>query len=146
MLRRLIVAVSTLFALVTLVPIACAQQTQYPVPISIRVVDPSKAPVPGACVTIEGSSQDFKFSQVTNASGSLPVVLRPGNYEITVLASGFTRTATHLGIERNSPPSVQIELPVAMGGPLEITSAAASDKVPMEWIMYTPCAGARTHK
>jgi hypothetical protein len=146
MLHRSNVVVSILFAFATLVPIACAQQTQYPVPINIRVVDPSKAPVPGACVTVEGTSQDFKFSEVTNSSGSLPVVLRPGNYEITVLASGFTRTATHLGIERNSPPSIQIDLPVGMGGPLEITSAAGPDKVPMEWIMYTPCAGARTHK
>src|ERR1700734_4148327 len=127
MLRRSNVVVSILFAFATLVPIACAQQTQYPVPINIRVVDPSKAPVPGACVTVEGTSQDFKFSEVTNSSGSLPVVLRPGNYEITVLASGFTRTATHLGIERNSPPSIQIDLPVGMGGPLEITSAAGPD-------------------
>jgi hypothetical protein len=113
MLRLSIVVLSVFVGCGFLTPLACAQQTeQLPVPISIRVIDPSKAVVSDACVTIESLSPKFNLSKQANASGSLSVELRPGQYKITVRASGFMKTSIPLEVKASSPPVIQIQLPV----------------------------------
>ncbi len=115
-----------------------------PVPISIRVVDLSKAPVTGALINIEDLRQDLKSSQETNFSGTLPVVLAPGDYEIKVAASGFGNTTTPLEITRESPPCVQIELPYYVcSNCVEIGSTTSHDTDAVKRVIYTQCGSDR---
>jgi hypothetical protein len=135
MLRRSIVVVSVLVAFGTMLPVICAQQTEYPVPISIRAVDPSRDPIGDACIAVVGLTDDFHFSKVTDSRGLLPLVLRPGAYDITVLAGGFTTTTAHLEVKKNSPPSIEVKLPVSPPGS---PSIIAGPGIPSP-LYCTPC-------
>jgi uncharacterized membrane protein len=133
--RRSIAVLMVFVAFGSFVPLACAQQNeQLPVPINVRVIDPAGAIIPGACVTIANSPENFNLSQETNSSGSLPVVLRPGNYEMTVQASGFVKRSAQLEVKRDSPPSIQIKLVVASCSQcVEVRAAQPGD------VFCTPC-------
>jgi hypothetical protein len=141
MLRQSMAVASALLAFVALASLASGQQNdEMPVPVSIRVVDPAKCPVPGARVTIVGSSQSLKLSQVTNSSGLLPVVLRPDSYDITVTGRGFAKTVAHLQLQKNSSPSFEIKMWVGSSSGPEVTASGPSDKAAMD----PPCANSKT--
>jgi hypothetical protein len=111
-------------ALISFVPLLCAQQKESRVPINIRVIDPSGAVVWDACVSVVGPTNDSHFSKKTDSHGLLPTALRPGNYDITVRASGFNKATTRLQVERSSPPSLEIKLAVGSCSPcVEVGSA-----------------------
>lgn len=112
-----------LFVLAEFAPLASGQQNEsLPVPISIKVTDPTGSEISGACVLVIGPTKDLQFSKETDSQGRLPLVLRPGRYELTALASAFEKTTFHLNVVRNSPPSVQIKMPILGGGSVMVTS------------------------
>jgi hypothetical protein len=120
--------------------VAGGQRDEYSIPISIRIVDMSKAPVPGARVTVEATTQLLKFSQETNPRGSLPLVLSPGEYEIRAAAIGFGKTVTPLEVTRNSPSCIQIELPYYTCSNCAEVSVTSHDEHQVKRIAYTQCA------
>jgi hypothetical protein len=122
MLRRLIVALYVLIACASLSPIARGQHSERSVPINIQVTDPVGATVEGACITVVGKTENVTFSKETDSLGRLRVGLRPGEYDIVVVAEGFSRSENHLDVMGNSPPSVEIKLTVGATSGLPATT------------------------
>ncbi len=145
MTSRTIAALSIAVAAGFLSHLAYTQQAtdHLPVPITIRVVDPSRSVVPDACVTIRSSSEDFKFSRETNSSGYLPVVLRPGKYDVTVTDSGFAKAVAELEVTRESPPTFEIKMAIGTSSGLPVTSIHPFSELPPTDLV---CPGATTIK
>jgi len=121
--RQSIAVMFVLFALVAFAPFASGQQNEsLPVPISVKVTDPTGNGIPAACVLVVGPTKDLQFSKETDSQGRLPLVLRTGPYDISALASAFEKTTFHLEVVRNSPPSVQIKMPILAGRSVMVTS------------------------
>jgi hypothetical protein len=121
--RQSIAVMFVLFALTAFAPLAYGQQNEsLPVPISVKVTDPTGSGIPGACVSVVGPVRNLQFSKETDSQGRLPLVLRPGAYDINAVASAFEKTSFHLEVMRNSPPSVQIKMPILGGGSVMVTS------------------------
>src|SRR5690348_7888259 len=66
-----------------------------------HVTDPSGAIVPGATVTVLDLSTGLAHTLTTNAAGDYTVpALNPGQYKVTIQASGFTKqTSSELTLE-----------------------------------------------
>lgn len=121
------------------------QKSEYPIPITIRVVDPFKTPIAGACVTTGDASHRFKVSQVTDPAGSVPIALAAGSYDITATSPGFSTTTSHLVVSKDSPPSFAIKMAVGTTSGLPVTSAVDFSKLLA--IMQDPvCPPAPTRK
>ncbi len=114
----------------THVSFAQKQTEQLPVPITIRVIDPSKSVVPDACVIIRSSSEGSNFSRETNSSGLLPAVLRPGKYDVTVTGSGFAKAVVELEVTRDSPRTFEIKMAIGTSSGLPVTSIHPFSKLP----------------
>jgi hypothetical protein len=82
--------------------------------ITGRVVDSSKAAVPGASVEVKDSARGTTVSVVTNAEGLFQAnYLLPGTYEVSVQMSGFKRwvrsdVRLELGETRDVPITLQV--------------------------------------
>ena len=84
--------------------------------VSITVVDSSSAMVPGASVSITGAStNNLVRSLQTNGAGLAQApLLRPGTYDVTVVASGFKKTA-RTGILVNVGQTVDLTIQLEPG-------------------------------
>jgi hypothetical protein len=78
------------------------------------VTDKTKAIVPGAAVTLTGANTGIKRTNTTNNQGVYNIpFLMPGNYTITVQASGFqTVSRTDIKLEVNQTARLDFELTV----------------------------------
>lgn len=84
----------TTLLFIMMLPLASFGQTSLG-SVSIRVVDPNGAVVPGASVTIKRTGTDQTFVGVTNNEGEIVFSKLPsGNYSVTVESPGFTRAAS----------------------------------------------------
>jgi Carboxypeptidase regulatory-like domain len=82
--------------------------------ISGIVTDPTKASIPKASVVIRNKDTNVKISATTNGTGYYEVRdLNPGNYEVSVTASGFEKTtASGVVLEADGHPSIDLTLKV----------------------------------
>ena len=81
--------------------------------ITLRVVDPSDALVPGAGIVIANKAMNFAIRNETSASGLYSLdFLPPGEYEVTVGAPGFKTARTTIGVQvgRVSPWFLKLEV------------------------------------
>jgi phosphatidate phosphatase APP1 len=63
--------------------------------ITGRVMDASKASIPNATVTVKNTATNETFTATTDNEGNYKVpFLRPGDYTITVEASGFKKAGS----------------------------------------------------
>ena len=85
----------------------CLAQTS-PVTLRGRLLDPNRAAVPGAKVTLSSDARQKRKSTVSDDKGEFSVAIEPGNYSVEVVATGFAES------------KIPVEVKNAVGEPLEI--------------------------
>ena len=94
--------------------------------ITGTVVDPSKAVLPGALVTVTNVAMGTEVPVVTNDEGFFQATyLIPGTYRITVELSGFKRLVRE-GVEVRVGDRLQFELALELGGAAEELTVSAA--------------------
>src|SRR5689334_11573516 len=90
------------------------------------VVDPNGAVIPGATVTIQNSVTGYRRTATTDASGAFRFAdVPPNNYQLTVVASGFSATSQNLTVRTAVPISLNIPLAVSeLSNTVNIESSA----------------------
>ena len=94
-----------------------------------RVTDETKAALPGVTVTITNTQTNETVNAVTNAEGlySLPF-LRPGDYKVAAVLSGFRRHEQLVHLEVGQSQSVDISLQIGqVTETVTVTAEAAQD-------------------
>jgi Carboxypeptidase regulatory-like domain len=106
--------VVALLALACLAISTSAAQTTGAATILGTVTDTTGAVVPGAKVTVVNKERNFRFEAQTNQDGYYYVpYLQPGNYSVTIEATGFKK-AVHDGLDlrTNDEPRIDVKLEV----------------------------------
>lgn len=108
--------------------------------ITGKVVDPQGAVIPGATVVITNTETNVPYRTATNVTGYFEVsLLNPGNYSVTVEASGFKKHV-RTGLVLNVAGRIDIEIEMQVGqlaetveitaqAPLLDTTSASSGRV-----------------
>lgn len=97
------------------VPVAGAQ-TVISGDISGTITDPTGAALPGAKVTVKSDATGAVKNVTTGAAGDFRVpLLQPGEYTVTVSASGFQKTQTTARVAIGQISNVSLKLAVASG-------------------------------
>ncbi|HKO36641.1 MAG TPA: TonB-dependent siderophore receptor [Pyrinomonadaceae bacterium] len=89
---------------------ASAAETQF-ARLEGRVLDPDRAAIGGATISVEAGS--VKRTAVTDEDGSFVLSLPPADYSLTVEAPGFQTTAKPVRLISGAHESLEIVLPVA---------------------------------
>ena len=98
-----------LLFLLFLAPVAFGQ-SNYAV-VSGTVTDPQQGPVAGAAVTLISNETDVERRVTTNSQGIFQITgILPGQYNLTVTASGFAQLTHELRLEVGQ----QLELNLAL--------------------------------
>ncbi|MEO7660325.1 MAG: carboxypeptidase-like regulatory domain-containing protein, partial [Pyrinomonadaceae bacterium] len=86
--------------------------------MSGTVTDPSGAVVPGATVTVVNTATGAERSAVASSTGAFDFqALQPGNYTISVEASGFRKAiARNIVVSVSTASTVNIPLEVGLAG------------------------------
>lgn len=81
--------------------------------INGRVVDPSRAVIPGATVTLKDTATGAERTTVTGANGTFHFAfLEPGNYTVSATATGFRTTTQPISVSVGQTKTADIELQV----------------------------------
>src|SRR2546428_8749991 len=76
-----------------------------------RVVDTTKAAIPGAAVTAHNVETNETVAVTTNADGNYTIpFLRPGAYSLTVEAPGFKKYTRRLRLEVSQTATINVEM------------------------------------
>jgi catecholate siderophore receptor len=78
-----------------------------------KVLDPNRAAIPGATVTVETKSRLGSSSARTDERGEFSLALWPGEYTVKVNAEGFAETSQTVNLGQAHPGSLEIVLQVA---------------------------------
>lgn len=127
--RTLLQTFARFSALALLLPAGFAfAQTAATGQIAGTVTDPSKAAIAQALVTVTNSSTGAVRSAKTNADGDYTVpVLPPGNYSVSVAATGFkTQAIANIAVEVATTATVNIRLEIGEVTQ-QVTVEAAAD-------------------
>ncbi|HEV2880907.1 MAG TPA: TonB-dependent siderophore receptor [Pyrinomonadaceae bacterium] len=92
-----------------------------------RVLDPNRAVVAGAQLVAEAKGRPSGVTVITDKNGEFSLTLEPGEYSLTVTASGFADASQTVSVERNDS-----------GVPLEIVLQVAA---PTSSVTVTDSAG-----
>src|SRR5262245_45177232 len=92
--RRSILSCLTALIIPAFHPAPAAAQTGFQ--IHGRVLDPVRAPVAGARVTVAAEDGVDSLSAVSDARGEFIIALPPGRYAVTVAADGFVESTASL--------------------------------------------------
>ncbi|MBV8816737.1 MAG: TonB-dependent receptor, partial [Acidobacteriaceae bacterium] len=120
---------SRLHAFLVVAALACSNAWGQTAEITGLITDPNGAAIPGATVTVRNVDTAIANETVTNGQGYYTVPsLNPGNYEITVLKSGF-RTTTRTAVKIDVAQVARIDVMLAVGEVRE--SVTVSSEAPM---------------
>ena len=99
-------------------------QTPDKVLLKGKVLDPNRAAIQGADVWISNAGLPSS-SAVTDRNGEFSVMLVPGEYQVRVLAEGFSETSETVNLQNNTKP-LEVVLPVGPSSAIvTITDMAA---------------------
>src|ERR1041384_7697527 len=87
-----------------------------------KVVDPNHAGIPGADIWASGNGLPSS-SAVTDRNGEFSLTLEPGEYQVRVMAEGFSETTETVNLIADSQP-VEIVLPVVASNAIVTIPAA----------------------
>jgi len=112
--RRSFIAALSLYILVGM-SIICAQTGN--TSVHGTITDPKGSTVPGAKVTLSNSALGINLETTTNKNGEYQFVeIRPGTYELSVTASGFsTMHQTGMQLLVATPTTSDIQLQISSG-------------------------------
>ncbi len=97
--------------------------------ISGLIIDPSGAIIPGARVTALNQATGVRVAAQSSAAGLYSFVsLSPGQYEVSVTASGFA-TAVHKNIAVTVDQVSSVNIVLSVGGVSEVVSVNASSSL-----------------
>jgi hypothetical protein len=121
---RISIFSASIFAAASLSLTAHAQSTAT---VSGRVTDPSGAVVAGAAVTVRNAGTGIERATKTDASGDYSVPsLQPGQYSVTVQASGFARfQLRRLALQVDQNVTANAQLGIASEGQTVTVDSAA---------------------
>ena len=96
--------------------------------ISGTVLDPNRASISGAQVTVTSKATQQVISVITGDNGAYTVTpLNPGQYRVSVTAPGFgTAVADPVEVQVNQSTRTDVELPVGSMATAELLSCARS--------------------
>src|SRR5438128_3296996 len=90
-----------------------ARAQEFRATLNGRVMDTTRAAVPGATVTAHNVETNESAAVTTNAEGNYTIpFLRPGAYSLTVEAPGFKKYTRRLRLEVSQTASINVELGV----------------------------------
>jgi hypothetical protein len=105
-----------------------AANAQFTASIQGNVTDPSGAAVSNAKVILENLGTHVTAETASDASGAYRFVsLAPGNYKITVEASGFSRAETQVLLETNQ--NLNVPVAVKVGAATESITVTAENPI-----------------
>lgn len=78
-----------------------------------KVLDPNRAAVAGAKVSVLTGNRSNRISAITDENGEFSVPLAPGEYTVKVSASGFSQSSQEVSIEQNNHETLEIVLQIA---------------------------------
>jgi hypothetical protein len=118
-------AVASLLAVFFLLPLAAFAQTETG-QITVKAVDPSKAVVPGATVTVKSLERGTTQTATTNEEGIATITsLQPGQYEVTVTGSGFAPSVLRAQITVGAKLTLDAEMSAQAKG--EVVNVVAGE-------------------
>ena len=126
--RRSILWCLTAIIIPALDPAPAAAQTGFH--IHGRVLDPVRAPIAGARVTVAADGLD-SLSAVSDARGEFTIALPPGRYTVTVAADGFLESTAALDATETGSDPHEFLLRVAGVKETVTVTGAAGYQVPM---------------
>ncbi|TAM81092.1 MAG: TonB-dependent receptor [Acidobacteria bacterium] len=102
-----------LFTLLSLFPVQVLAQSTTTGAITGRVIDSSRAVIPGASVSLRNLGTSTEATTVTDANGNYHfALLDPGNYSVSAAASGFQTTVRTVKVSLGRIQTADIELKV----------------------------------
>jgi len=108
-------ACSALFLLPLLLffPLQALAQSTTTGAVTGQVIDPSRAVIPGATVSLRNQGTGTEATTVTDANGSYNfALLDPGNYTVSASASGFQTTVRTVTVSLGRTQTADIELKI----------------------------------
>jgi len=118
-------AVASLLAAFFLLPLAAFAQTETG-QITVKAIDPQKAVVAGATVTVKSVDRGTTQTATTNDEGTATITnLQPGEYEVTVTGSGFAPTTQRAQITVGGKLSLDFDLSAQAKG--EVVNVVAGE-------------------
>jgi catecholate siderophore receptor len=81
-------------------------------PLRGKVLDPNRAAIAGARITVAGKGRPSGVSAVTDQNGEFSLVLEPGEYALHVAAEGFAETSQAVNFRGSASTSPEIVLQV----------------------------------
>ena len=98
------------FAAVLFIPVLAQVATDNPL-LKGKVLDPNRASIPGADVWVSKAGLP-SASAVTDRNGEFLITLAPGEYQVRIMADGFSEATQSVNLQRNSSP---LEVVLAVG-------------------------------
>jgi catecholate siderophore receptor len=78
-----------------------------------KVLDPARAPIAGAQVTVIPEGRSSGSSTVSNQVGEFSLPLAPGNYRIKIIADGFQETSQAVNLKQSGAEPMEVMLEIA---------------------------------
>jgi len=129
-------SLAVLFSVI-LVPAVLGQAPTKKTVLRGKVVDPNHAGIPGADILTSGTGLP-NSSAATDRDGEFSLTLEPGEYQVRVVAEGFSEAIQTVSLVANSQP-VEIVLPVAASSAIvTITDAYGVNSVNSATKTLTP--------
>ncbi|HJQ27252.1 MAG TPA: TonB-dependent siderophore receptor [Blastocatellia bacterium] len=109
--RRIVQLFSLLIAAAVLVGQARAEAPEFT--LRGKVLDPNQAPIVGAQVTATPDGSASGSVTVTNQFGEFALLLKPGSYTLTVIATGFEASAQAIKLTPQANEYIEVGLQIA---------------------------------
>jgi catecholate siderophore receptor len=78
-----------------------------------RVLDPARAPIAGAQITLASDQSEAMASTITDQAGEFSLQLRPASYSVTVIADGFAKNSQTVSLTHGGPQTLEVVLQIA---------------------------------
>lgn len=95
-----------------------------------RALDPDRAAIRGALLTVSSKGKTNAISSVTSETGEFSFTLVPGEYKLTAIAEGFAETSTAVSVNENDSEPLEIILQVAAYSAVVTITDAAGYQIP----------------